>query len=111
VAILKDGVRVAQAPIQQLLAGSGGVAFELTLRGDDEAARQRLLGQSWTSDVELAKQDGIARLLVTVSDERAAERDLLRVVLTDIRVDVLSFTPKRSQLEDIFLELVEKRTP
>jgi ABC-2 type transport system ATP-binding protein len=111
VAILKDEVRVAQAPIEQLLAGSGGVAFELTLRGDDEAARQRLLSQSWTSDVELSKQDGIARLLVTVSDARAAERALLRVVLIDTRVDVLSFTPKRSQLEDIFLELVEKRTP
>jgi ABC-2 type transport system ATP-binding protein len=40
VAILKDGELIAQAPIEELLAGTGAVVYTLTLKGDAEDALQ-----------------------------------------------------------------------
>jgi len=107
VAILDGGQRVAQAPIGDLLAGSGGVAYDVALRGDGQAARARLQGEPWVEDVTLRERDGTAELRVTVSDAARAERDLLRVVLADPAVAVVGFAPVRSALEDVFVELVD----
>jgi ABC-2 type transport system ATP-binding protein len=105
VAILDAGEQVAQAPIEQLL-GTAGISYDLAMRGDTEQARSRLLAQPWVEHVEVVPLNGSARLRVGVADERAAERELLRVVLADREVEVLRFAPTRTELEDVFVELV-----
>ena len=107
VAILNHGTRVAQAPIELLLVGSGGSAFDVTLRGDPESTRQRLLTYDWVESVTQNLSEDIADIRVIVTDEHLAERSLLRVVLEDPAVDVVSFGRSRSLLEDVFVELVE----
>jgi ABC-2 type transport system ATP-binding protein len=107
VAILKGGERVAQAPIERLLAGTGAVTFDLSVRGDVGGVRQRLLDRSWVERVDTLHLDGVADLRIGVSDERAAERELLRAVLADTSVEVVRYGPTRSELEDVFVELVE----
>jgi ABC-2 type transport system ATP-binding protein len=107
VAILNGGVRVAQAPIEQLLAGPDLATFDVAVRGDGEAARHRLLERPWVERVEAQQVDDVVELRVGVNDERLAERELLRVVLADTGLEVLRFVAARSQLEDVFVELVE----
>jgi ABC-2 type transport system ATP-binding protein len=107
VAILDGGVRVAQAPIERLLAGPGVASFDVALRGDAEAAKRRLLARPWVETVTIHPVDDVAELRVGVGDEREAERELLRVVLADEELEVLRFAAVRSELEDVFVELVE----
>ncbi len=107
VAILDAGERVAQAPIDRLLAGTGGASFDVTLRGDVEGVRRRLLDLPWVDQVQVLSMDGVVNLRVGVADERRAERDLLRAVLADDTTEVVRFGATRSELEDVFVELVE----
>jgi hypothetical protein len=44
---------------------------------------------------------------VTVTDEAAAEAQLLRTVLSDAHINVLEFGRKKYELEEVFLGLVE----
>lgn len=105
VAILQDGQRVAQAPMAELLAGDATV-YTLTTAGDVTATIARLHEQAWVAQVEAHDRDGVRDLRVTVTDDTVAARRLLRLVLED-DVDVLAFDRYRSELEDIFVKLVE----
>lgn len=105
VAILDRGRRIVQAPIADLLRGDRPV-FEVRLRGDAPAARDRLLTHTWVDRVELTPADEGTLLSVSVSDERRAEADLLRVVLEDPLLTVTAFGRARSQLEDVFVSYV-----
>jgi ABC-2 type transport system ATP-binding protein len=107
VAILNNGELIAQAPIEELLAGTGGVVYSLELKGDGARVRERLAGLTWVSEIRASANGGNARLQVAVTDESAAEHELLRLVLADESVTVTSFGRKQYQLEEIFLDLVE----
>jgi ABC-2 type transport system ATP-binding protein len=107
VAILDAGERVAQAPIDRLLAGAGGASFDVTVRGDADRVRRRLLDLPWVDEVAVHLLDGVVDLRVEVADERRAERELLRAVLADDATEVVRFGATRSELEDVFVELVE----
>jgi ABC-2 type transport system ATP-binding protein len=107
VAILDAGERVAQAPIDRLLAGAGSASFDVTVRGDADRVRRRLLDLPWVDEVAVHLLDGVVDLRVEVADERRAERELLRAVLADDATEVVRFGATRSELEDVFVELVE----
>ncbi len=108
VAILNEGRLVAQAPIQELLAGGAGqVTFVVELKGDVAGARTRLDGLSWVESIEEQPLDDSVRWLVAVRDETAAEQELLRRVLSDDAVRVVTFGRRRYQLEEVFLNLIE----
>jgi ABC-2 type transport system ATP-binding protein len=107
VAILNHGQLVAQAPIEQLLAGSGGDAYTLTVRGDGQAAQQALSGQPWATAVAARPNHSETTLHVRVNDEAAAEDQLLRLVLADRQTAVTSFGRKKYNLEEIFLQMVD----
>src|SRR5512147_1788138 len=51
VAILNHGKLVAQAPVEQLLAGGGDVMYSLVVRGDGASTRARLMQQPWVKSV------------------------------------------------------------
>lgn len=107
VAILNHGRLVAQAPIEQLLAGGSGVAYVLTVRGDGRAVQKAILGQPWITAVTVTPNHEKTTLQVSVSDESAAENELLRLAMSDARTVVTDFGRKRFNLEEIFLEMVD----
>ena len=108
VAILNKGQLIAQAPIEQLLAGgSGSTIYVMALKGDPAQARQHVAAQPWVSNVKVTPDNTHTDWQVTVTDEAAAEEQLLRLVLADAQVNVLEFGRKKYELEEVFLSLVE----
>ena len=106
VAILNQGRLIAQAPIEDLIAGNNGIVYSLTVRGDGITARERIATQPWVSGVSVLSSNGTTSLQVKVTDEKAAESDLLRLVLSDSRISVTEFGRKKHNLEEAFLEIV-----
>lgn len=106
VAILNRGRLVTQAPIEQLLQGSGQAGlYSLTVKGQVAAAQARLASQPWVAGVQATPVNGHMRWEVSVTDPAAAEAQLLRVVLADEAVSVLDYGRKQVDLEEIFLAL------
>jgi ABC-2 type transport system ATP-binding protein len=113
VAILNQGKLIAEAPISELLSGDGGSAmYEITLKGEAEAAiseaRERVTGQPWVQHLNVAAENGQIHWRVNVTDEAAAEDQLLRLILEDRSLSVKQFGRKTYNLEEVFLQLVEK---
>jgi ABC-2 type transport system ATP-binding protein len=113
VAILNRGKLIAEAPISELLAGNGGSAiYDITLKSEAEAAiavaRDRVTSQPWVQNLAITSQDGLTCWQVSVSDDTAAEDLLLRLILEDRSLNVKHFGRKTYNLEEVFLELVEK---
>jgi ABC-2 type transport system ATP-binding protein len=108
VAILKNGQLIAEAPIEQLLAGStGGPTYTLKLKGDVDGARARIAAQPWVSGVTVAARNSATHLDVTVRDAAIADARLLGVAMADPGVTVAEFGRKKHDLEEVFLNLVE----
>lgn len=108
VAILNRGQLVAQGPIQELLAGDGGPTYRITLGGETSNALQRVRAQPWVADVSVASQDGVVNWQVVVTDEAQARARLLRLVLEEPQVDVLSYGRRQHELEDVFVQLIQE---
>jgi len=106
VAILNRGELVAQAPIEQLLAGSGGTVYTLSIKGDADGAQARVTSQPWVSAVTTQQMNGQTHWQVSVSDENTAEAQLLRLVLADEQLIVTEFGRKKYELEEVFLRIV-----
>ena len=107
VAILNQGQLVAQAPIEELLAGTEGIVYSINIEGDASEVQRRVAEQPWVSSISADTGDGLTSLQVAVSDEEAAKIHLLRLVLADEQVLVTSFGRKIYELEEIFLNIVE----
>lgn len=108
VAILNRGELVAQAPIQELLSGSSGLTYALTLKGKVEAAKQALEAQAWVTSVSTRVRDGVSTLQVGVKDEKAAEAQLLRLVLENPENTITDFRKRTFELEEVFMRLVNE---
>jgi ABC-2 type transport system ATP-binding protein len=113
VAILNRGRLIAEAPIEELLAGDGGsILYDITLKSETEAAiagaRDRVTGQPWVQNLSMAADDGLTCWQVSVTDDAAAEDLLLRLILEDRSLKVKHFGRKTYNLEEVFLDLVEK---
>ena len=67
-----------------------------------------LRAQPWVTDVTEVPQDDAVTLLISVTDDDAAESRLLRLALAD-DVVVTAFGRTQSKLEDVFLHLVKGR--
>jgi len=107
VAIMNHGELVAYGPIQELLSGGDGNVFTVTLKGDVEAAQQRLAAQSWVAGIQEISRNGASAWNVRVTDAQVAETHLLRLLLVDEQLKVTEFRRKQYQLEDIFMQIVE----
>ena len=107
VAILNGGRLVAQAPIGELLAGSGHTTYVVDLGGVPEATRRRVAGLPWVVSLDESGSNGTVQWHVAVSDDAAADATLLRTILADDSVRVLQFGRRRYQLEDVFMNLIE----
>ena len=107
VAILKDGELIAQAPIEELLAGTGAVVYTLTLKGDAQDARSRVASQPWVSSVDVLSRNGTTTWQVSVTDEAIAEERLLGLVMSGGGVSVADFGRKKQNLEEVFVSIIE----
>jgi len=107
VAILNHGELVAQGPIEHLLAGSDAPIYTISLRGNTDDSLIRVSSLPWVSDVDVVHRNETTTWQVTVTDEQAAETQLLRSVLADEEVVVTTFQRKRYELEEIFVSIVE----
>ena len=106
VCILNHGELVAEAPIQELLGGSGKVMFRLQTRGDIQTIRSQITSQPWVSAVQAEQSDGRVNWQISVSDLDAAEDQLLGMVMSVPGAKVTSFCQSKFDLEEVFMNLV-----
>ena len=112
VAIINQGELVTQAPIEELLAGTGELIYSVTLRSDagDQSvanAYTQVNQLLWVSGIESSQKDGQVTWQVSVTDEAAAE-DQLMSLLVSSGLKVSNFGRKEQNLEDVFLNIVER---
>ena len=107
VAILKHGELIAQAPIEELLSGSEGVVYTVAVKGDSDAAQARVSSLPWVTAISARPtHNEHTTWQVSVSDEAAAEDQLLRLMLEDRQLTVTEFGRKKYDLEEIFMSMV-----
>lgn len=106
VAILNHGELVTQAPIETLLAGSG-VVYSITVKGEVDAVQENLANLPWVSSVNAKANNGRTTWQIGVTDEAAAESQLLPRLVCDERVNVIEFGRKKYELEEVFMNIVE----
>jgi hypothetical protein len=115
VAILNRGELVTRGPIETLLAGGDGSAYQPGVKGSDLGrTRSTLQALPWVRGIQdLPGRSEVARLagehnwLVPVADDAAAEIMLLRTVLAVPGVNVTHFRRREYELEEIFVQIIE----
>jgi ABC-2 type transport system ATP-binding protein len=107
VAIVNQGELVTQASIEELLAGKGDLIYTVTLRGDTQSAYAQVTQQSWVSGIEAGQENGHVTWQVSVTDEAAAEDQLMSLLVSN-GLKVSNFSRKEQDLEDVFINIVER---
>jgi ABC-2 type transport system ATP-binding protein len=112
VAIVNHGELVTLASIEDLLAGKGDLIYSVTLRGDagDQSvasAYTQVNQQPWVSGIEASQQGDQTTWQVSVTDEAAAE-DQLMGMLVSSGLKVSNFGRKAQNLEDVFINIIER---
>jgi ABC-2 type transport system ATP-binding protein len=112
VAIVNQGELVTQASIEELLAGKGDLIYTVTLRGDagDQyvaSAYTQIHQIPWVSGIESSQKDGQITWQVSVTDEAAAEDQLMGLLVSN-GLKVSNFSRKEQNLEDVFINIVER---
>jgi ABC-2 type transport system ATP-binding protein len=109
VAILNHGELVAHGPIEDLLAGGDKPVYTLSLKGDARRALARIEALPWVYGVREVAHNGFVTWEISVTDDRAAEAQLLGHVLAGEALTVVEFSRKKFELEEIFMSIVEGR--
>lgn len=107
VAILNQGQVVASGPIESILNGKDGVVYTVTLKGEPDGLGERLGAVPWVTHTSANRQNGSTVWQVSVSDETAAEDELLRYVMADPAATVTAFNRKKYELEEVFMAIVK----
>ncbi len=107
VAILNHGELVAQDSIAALLAGSDGIVYRVTLKGDPTSAHACVVREGWVTGIQETAVSDQTTWQISISDEAAAEANLLRLLVCDEHCTVTEFGRRKYELEEIFLNIVE----
>lgn len=108
VAILNNGRLVTQAPTAKILRGGDKVAYDVLARGDETIIRRILAARPWVSSVAATPMNGSTRYEITVTDEKAAEDELLELFVGCGGVKVKEFAPAKYSLEEIFVNIMKE---
>jgi len=107
VAILNHGRLAAMGPITDLLSGGDQPVYILSLKGDTRGALARIRALPWVVSVQEVAHNGLVKWEIQVSDEKAAEAQLLTQVQAGRGLTVVEFSRKKVELEEIFMKIVE----
>jgi len=107
VAIVNQGELITQTSIQELLAGTGDVTYTVTLAGDTQSAYAQVSQLPWVSRVDVSQSGDQINWQVSVTDEAVA-RDQLLGLLVSNGLKVSSFNRKEQNLEDVFINIIER---
>ncbi len=94
--------------IQELMDDAGGNFYQVTLRGNDSSAYDRVLKLPWVTNIQATKGRDEINWVVNVTDVDAAEAHLLSVLLAVGDVQVVHFGRKMHELEDLFMDAVKE---
>jgi ABC-2 type transport system ATP-binding protein len=108
VAILNHGELVAQAPMDELLAGSDRSVYTVVMEGDPSEVKARVAQRGWVEGVKTTSMNGRITWRVHVTDEEVAKSELLRLILADENINVVEFGRKQYELEEVFLSIIER---
>jgi ABC-type multidrug transport system, ATPase component len=107
VAIVNQGELVTQTSIEELLAGTGDLVYSVTLSGDARSAYTQINQQPWVSGIEASQQGEQTTWQVSVTDEVAAKDQLMNLLVSS-GLKVSNFSRKEQNLEDVFINIVER---
>jgi len=107
VAIVNQGELITQAPIEELLAGTGDVTYSVTLKGDTQSAYAQVTQQPWVTGIEVSNTGEQTAWQVSVTDKAAAEDQLMSLLVSN-GLKVSNFSRKEQNLEDVFINIVER---
>jgi len=107
VAIVNEGELITQTSIEELLAGTGDLGYSVSLKGNAERAYSQVTQQSWVSKIEVSQNGGGTTWQVSVTDEAAAEDQLMGLLVSN-GLKVSNFSRKEQNLEDVFLNIIER---
>jgi hypothetical protein len=102
---LNKGELVALAPVEELLAGSGEVVYQLNTQGEINNVKQLVVAQPWVKDVKVKNVNGYVAWEIGLADE-SFEDQLLRLVMSDTSIRVKDFGRHQHGLEEVFLNMV-----
>lgn len=107
VAIVNQGELITQASIQDLLAGKGDLIYSVTLKGDPRNAYNHIIQQPWVSGIESSGHGDQTTWQVSVTDESAATDQLMGLLVSN-GLKVSNFSRKEQNLEDVFINIIER---
>ena len=107
VAIVNQGELVRQAPIEELLAGTGDVIYSVTLKGDTRSAYTQIKQLPWVSGIDISQPGEQTTWQVSVTDEAAAKDQLISLLVSS-GLKVSNFSRKEQNLEDVFINIIER---
>lgn len=108
VVILNHGQLIAQASIDELLSGQGGIVYRFQTLGNTRQVRSLISGQPWVSAVKVEAANDRSAWRVSVTDDEAAEDQLLRLAISDPAIRVTEFGRMKYELEEVFLNMIEE---
>jgi ABC-2 type transport system ATP-binding protein len=107
VAIINQGELITQAPIEELLTGTGDVIYTVTLRGNAQNAYTQVTQQSWVSGIDISQEGEQTTWQVSVTDKAAAEDQLMSLLISS-GLKVSNFSRNEQNLEDVFISIIER---
>ena len=107
VAIVNQGELITQTSIQNLLAGKGELIYSVTLRGDVQSAYTHIRQLPWVAGIESDREGEQTTWEVSVTDETAATDQLMGLLVSN-GLKVSNFSRKEHNLEDVFINIIER---
>jgi len=107
VAIVNQGELITQTSIEELLSGAGDSVYSVTLKGEVQSAYIQVSQLPWVSRIEVSESGGQTNWQVSVTDEAAAQDQLMSLLVSN-GLKVSNFSRKEQNLEDVFLNIVER---
>jgi ABC-2 type transport system ATP-binding protein len=107
VAIINKGELVKQASIDQLLESSGDLVYSVTLRGNTQSSYDQIIQQPWVTGIQASEEGDHITWQVSVTDESAANDQLMGMLVSN-GVKVSNFSRKGQNLEDVFINIIER---
>jgi ABC-2 type transport system ATP-binding protein len=107
VAIVNQGELITQTSIEELLADTGDLIYSVTLRGDARSAYTQITQQPWISGIESSQEGEQITWQVSVTDEAAAKDQLMSLLVSN-GLKVSNFSRKEQNLEDVFINIIER---